>query len=65
MTFILNYDHIGIEMANTFILFLNCHNIELYDYRGQHDNAVNMNGNYQEIQAIVKNKNVFYFVSIY
>lgn len=65
MTFILNYDYIGIEMANTFILFLNCHNIELYDYRGQHDNAVNMNGNYQEIQAIVKNKNVFYFVSIY
>ncbi|XP_060861872.1 uncharacterized protein LOC132938900 [Metopolophium dirhodum] len=58
LTFVPNCGHTGIEMANTLITFLDHHKIELNDCRGQsYDNAANMSGKYQGMQALIKNKN--------
>jgi len=60
LTFVPNCGHTGIEMANTLITFLDHHEIELIDCRGQsYDNAANMSGKYQGMQALIKNKNEF------
>ncbi|XP_022163131.1 zinc finger MYM-type protein 1-like [Myzus persicae] len=60
LTFVPNCGHTGIEMANTLITFLDYHKIELNDCRGQsYDNAANMSGKYQGMQALIKNKNEF------
>ncbi|KAL4143532.1 hypothetical protein QTP88_005851 [Uroleucon formosanum] len=60
LTFVPNCGHTGIEMANTLITFLDYHEIELIDCHGQsYDNAANMSGKYQDMQALIENKNEF------
>lgn len=58
LTFIPNCGHTGIEMSNTLITFLDHHTIQLNGCRGQsYDNAANMSGKYQGMQALIKKKN--------
>ena len=58
LTFISNCVHTGAEIANTLIKFLNTHEIDIGDCRGQsYDNAANMSGKYKEMQALILEKN--------
>lgn len=58
--FIPNCGHIGIEIANALLQILEHYNIDIRNCRNQsYDNAANMSGKYQGVQALIKNKNNF------
>lgn len=58
LTFIPNCGHSGSAIANTLLHFLENHNIDICDCRGQsYDNAANMSGKYKEMQALILEKN--------
>ncbi|XP_066969168.1 52 kDa repressor of the inhibitor of the protein kinase-like [Macrobrachium rosenbergii] len=53
-----NRGHNGSDMAKALFKFLESHNIDLKDCRGQsYDNAANMSGKYKGMQALIKDKN--------
>ena len=58
LTFMDNQGHTGVAMANALLEFLESHNIDIKDCRGQsYDNAANMSGKYRGMQALIKEKN--------
>ncbi|XP_066958040.1 zinc finger MYM-type protein 1-like [Macrobrachium rosenbergii] len=58
LTFMDNRGHNGSDMATALFQFLEGHNIDLRDCRGQsYDNAGNMSGKYKGMQALIKDKN--------
>ncbi|XP_066947126.1 uncharacterized protein [Macrobrachium rosenbergii] len=58
LAFIDNRGHNGSDMAKALFQFLEGHNIDLKDCRGQsYDNAANMSGKYKGMQALIKDKN--------
>ncbi|XP_050063061.1 zinc finger MYM-type protein 1-like [Aphis gossypii] len=58
LTFLPNSGHTGKAIAETLIHFLNEYNIDIKDCRGQsYDNAANMSGKYNGMQAFIKRVN--------
>ncbi|XP_066965706.1 zinc finger MYM-type protein 1-like [Macrobrachium rosenbergii] len=63
LTFMDNRGHNGSDMAKALFQFLEGHNIDLKDCRGQsYDNAANRSGKYKGMQALIKDKNPLEFV---
>jgi len=58
VTFILNRGHKELDMFNALHEFLESHDIEIQDCRGQsYDNASSMSGKYNGLQALVLQRN--------
>lgn len=58
ITFLDNKGHTGQEQADSLLMVLSGNSIEFADCRGQsYDNASNMSGKYNGMQAILRNKN--------
>ena len=55
LTFLEMHGHTGKELAESLLEFLNTHRIDVADCRGQsYDNASNMSGKYNGMQAIIR-----------